>query len=250
MLGIDLPTDSNEDILEKTLKFISSPKGNFMVMSLNPEIFVEIKKNATFKKVATEAQVKIVDGVGVVLAARLLGIPVGPRFTGVDYMDTLMKRASAESLSVMLIGGSENVAEKLVDCYQRKYPALNIFGFQGIKNISSPTPSEEKKIFSIVSDRKPQIIFLAFGSPSQELWLDSHKKQLTGIVCAGVGGAFDFLSGSVPRAPKIMRKIGLEWAYRLIMQPWRWRRQLRLITFMNLIVRERLKKGVTKASSA
>jgi N-acetylglucosaminyldiphosphoundecaprenol N-acetyl-beta-D-mannosaminyltransferase len=242
LLGIGLPTASQEDTLEKTIKFIKNPHGNFFVMSLNPEIFVEMEKNYEFKEVVREAQLKLVDGTGVVLAARLQGIPVGDRFTGVDFMDRLICHSALESLSVMLIGGKEKVAETLVDCYQKEYPNLDIFGLQGIKHIQNPSRNEEDKIFSIVADRKPHIIFLAFGSPAQELWLMKHKNKLQGIVCAGVGGAFDFLAGKVPRAPGFVRKIGLEWMYRLIQEPWRWRRQLRLFTFIRLVAQDALQK--------
>jgi N-acetylglucosaminyldiphosphoundecaprenol N-acetyl-beta-D-mannosaminyltransferase len=238
LLGIELPTDSREDVLEKIVKYIRNPHGSFIILSLNPEIFVTMQKNPEFKKVAVEAQIKILDGVGVVLAARSRGISVGPRLTGVDMMDTLIQRASAESLSVMLIGGLGNVAEKVVDCYRAQYPALNIFGFQGIKNIQQPTEAELDKLFSIVADRKPHIIFFAFGSPMQELFVEKYKKHFTGIVCAGVGGAFDFLSGMKPRAPHLIRTIGLEWAYRLVSEPWRWRRQLRLISFIYYVIKD------------
>lgn len=242
LLGIELPTDTQQDVLEKTVKYIRNPHGNFIILSLNPEIFVAMQENPEFKKLATEAQVKILDGVGVVLAARSRGIPVGARFTGVDMMDSLIHRASTESLSVMLIGGLGNVAEKVVDCYRAQYPALNIFGYQGIKNIQKPTEAELQKLFSIVADRKPHIIFFAFGSPMQELFVEKYKKHFSGIVCAGVGGAFDFLSGMKPRAPHLVRTIGLEWAYRLVSEPWRWRRQLRLFTFVYYVIKEALQE--------
>ena len=102
---------------------------------------------------------------------------------------------------------------------------------QGFQDIHNPTEAETAHFYSIVADRKPHIIFFAFGSPLQELFIHAHKHRLTGIVCAGVGGAFDFLLGAKPRAPHIIRRIGLEWAYRLAHEPWRWRRQLRLISF-------------------
>lgn len=250
LLGIELPTASEKDILEKIIKYTRDPKENFVIMSLNPEILVETTKNPLFRKVVAEAQVKIVDGAGVVLAARMRLIPVGPRLTGVDMMDALIARASTESLSVMLIGGQRNVAEKVADCYHTKYPALNIVGFQGIENIHQPTDTEIKNIFAIVADRKPHIIFFAFGSPMQELFVDKHAKRLSGIVCAGVGGSFDFLAGIKPRAPRLIRRIGLEWAYRLVQEPWRWRRQLKLITFMRLVIMEGFYKMRERLTSA
>jgi len=89
------------------------------------------------------------------------------------------------------------------------------------------------------------LIFVAFGSPAQELWLYKHRGKFKGIVCMGVGQGFDVLSGQVKRAPLLLRKIGLEWLYRLITQPWRWRRQLRLVKFLWLVFKEKLSNRET-----
>lgn len=246
LLGVELPSETKEEVLENIIKYTKNPYGNCVIMSLNPEIFVLIHDNKHFKKAVQEAQIKIIDGVGVMLAARLLHIPVQGRITGVDLTDDLIHEAAQRRMTIMLIGGQANVAESLADCYKKRYPSLNILGFQGIENISAPKQSEEEKIFSIVADTKPQIIFFAFGSPMQELWVSKHKTRLKGIVCAGVGGTFDFLSGKVPRAPKFVRFAGLEWLYRLIKQPWRWRRQLRLLTFVKLVLLQMVGRRIAK----
>jgi len=240
LLGIEIPTEEKEDILEKILEGIPKGEKYHHVMSLNPEIFVQMHNSIEFKKVVAWSQTKIVDGFGVVLAAHLLGVPVGARLTGVDMMDEVIKRASAESLSVLLIGGKEKVAEKLADCYRSKYSSLTIRGIQGVSDIQNPNPQEEDEIFSIVADMKPHIIFTAFGSPYQELWMYKHRDRLKGSVCAGVGGSFDFLSGNTPRAPRIMRSLGLEWLYRLVREPWRWKRQIRLLIFVWMVLKQKL----------
>lgn len=240
LLRIELPTETKSEILEKTLKYLKKPQGNFAVMSLNPEIFVLMDSDSEFKKAISWGKQKIIDGSGVVAAAQILNIPHGDRFTGVDFMDEVLKLAAERSFRVVLFGGKGNVAEELADCYSKKYPNLSVQGFQGIKDISRPTKSEEKKIFSIVADTKPHYVFLAFGSPAQEKWLYSNRAQFEGMVCAGVGGAFNFLSGRSPRAPRIVRSLGMEWAYRLMTEPWRWKRQLRLLTFIRLVIQQRI----------
>lgn len=240
LLGITLPMDSREEILEKIIKDAKNHKRFTMVFSLNPEIFVAMENDSEFKKVAREAQIRINDGAGIVLAARINGMRVGDRYTGVDLMEDVLKEASKHSLRVMLIGGGPKLAEELAECYSKKYPRLSIFGIQGIKDISNPTENEERAIFSIVADRKPHIVFVAFGSPFQEKWLYRNQAHFQGMVVAGVGGAFDFLSGRVPRAPRFVRLLGLEWLFRLIIQPWRIKRQLRLLTFIRLVLRQRL----------
>ncbi len=146
----------------------------------------------------------------------------------------------------MLIGGKGNVAERLADCYRGDKPASFLQGFAGISDIASPNPQQERELLSIVADVKPHIIFFAFGSPYQEKWIHAHRAQLKGIVCAGVGGAFDFLAGDVRRAPRFIRFLGLEWLFRLVRQPWRWQRQLRLISYILYILRARLRVAYEK----
>jgi len=237
ILGITITPESKSGILENILLYISKPEGFYHVVSLNPEILVLTVENEQFKKVVETAQIKIVDGVGVVLAGRWLGVEVGERVTGVGLMEGLIERASFRRLRVLMIGGKQNLADGLSKCYSEKYPEAKFFGLEGIADIENPKKEEEDKIFSIVADYKPHLVFVAFGSPIQELWIDRHKKQLANCVVMGVGGAFDYLSGNIVRSPAFLQKIGLEWLVRLIRQPWRWRRQLRLIRFAWLVVK-------------
>ncbi|MCL4364620.1 WecB/TagA/CpsF family glycosyltransferase [Patescibacteria group bacterium] len=242
ILGVTIATQSKSDTLEKIIKYISQPKGFYHVVSLNPEILVIAQKNKEFKNVVETAQIKIVDGMGIVLAGRFLNTDVGERLTGVDLMAKLIEQAGKLRLRVLLIGGEPNLANELVECYKSKYPEASFIGLMGIKNIKTPQKSEEKTIFDIVRSHKPHMIFVSFGSPDQELWTERHKKEFSNSLVMGVGGAFDFLSGKTSRAPEFVRKIGMEWFYRLVNQPWRWRRQLRLLEFTYLVIREKWKK--------
>ena len=235
ILKISIPTDTKKSILYKIKKYINKPSKFFHIVSLNPENLVIAFENQEFKKVIETAQIKLIDGVGVILAAYLLRIEVGERVTGVELMEELIKLAQKLRLKVLLIGGKKNLAEKLANCYQRQFSEAKFLGIEGIKDIKNPLKGEEKKIFTIVSDFRPHIVFVAFGSPYQELWIDHHKDQFQRCLVMGVGGAFDFLAGEVPRAPVFVRKVGFEWLFRLIVQPWRWRRQLRLVRFGWLI---------------
>ncbi|OGK14593.1 hypothetical protein A3H80_04340 [Candidatus Roizmanbacteria bacterium RIFCSPLOWO2_02_FULL_37_19] len=242
LLEIELPNYSKRYILEESLKYIKKPKGFFHIISLNPEIFVITHERSDFKKVVKWGRIRIVDGKGVVITARMLGYTLGEHIAGVELMQAYLKLANVERLRVMLIGGKAKIAEKVVDCQKPFYPEADLFGIEGIKDIKDPKKTEEERIFSIITDRKPHFIFVAFGSPEQELWLYKHRKKFEASICMGVGGAFDFLSGNVPRAPKMMRIFGLEWLFRLIIQPWRWRRQLRLFKFVFLILQQRFQR--------
>jgi N-acetylglucosaminyldiphosphoundecaprenol N-acetyl-beta-D-mannosaminyltransferase len=235
ILGIKIFTQNKKDTLEKIKKYLKKTKKFCHIVSLNPENLVIANENDKFKKVIETAQIQIVDGVGVILAGRLLGVEVYERYPGVDLVKDLLTLSSKMRLRVLFIGGKPNLAEKLANCYQKKYPKSKFFGLEGISDIKNPKKEEEEKIFSIISHFKPHLVFVAFGSPNQELWIEYHKKKFKNCIVMGVGGAFDFLGGEVPRAPLFLRRLGLEWLFRLLIQPWRWRRQLRLLKFLWLI---------------
>ncbi len=232
-------TESKEKVLEKIKKYTIYPKDYLHIVSLNPEIIVIASEQKKFEKVVREAQIKLVDGIGVVWAARTLGIKIGERIAGVDVMKDLLTMANDLRLRVLLIGGRPNLALRLAQCYRELYPQANFKGIEGIENIAIPTQSEEKELFSIVSAYKPHFVFVSFGSPEQELWIDRHKDKFSKMVCIGVGGAFDYEAGRVERAPSFLRSIGLEWLFRLLVQPWRWRSQLRLLQFIWLVIKEK-----------
>jgi len=239
IVGITITSESKQTVLEKILKYVDKPSGFFHIVSLNPENLVIAKEIDSFKRAIETSQIKIIDGVGIVLTGRWLGVQIGERVTGVNLMEELIKVASDRRLRVLMIGGKPYLADSLAKCYQEKYPKAKFLGTIGIKNIKKPTKSEEEVISSIVVGYKPHFVFVAFGSPDQELWIGRHKKILSGRVVIGVGGAFDYLSNNIKRAPVVIQKIGMEWLYRLVIQPWRWKRQLKLIKFVWLVIRQK-----------
>lgn len=240
ILNIDISTDNKKIILDKILNGQLRRNRFFHIVSLNPEILYLTYKNKLFKEVVRKSQIKIIDGIGVVLAAKILNIKAGERYTGVDLVKDIVSSTLVERLRVVFIGGRDNLAEELADCYNKEYAQNTFFVVQGIKNIKKVKKSENDKIFSIITDIKPHFLFVAFGSPYQEIWLWKNRSKLKGIICMGVGGALDFLYGNVKRAPEFLRKIGLEWLYRLIKQPWRIIRQTRFIKFISLVMKQRL----------
>ncbi|QQG44251.1 MAG: WecB/TagA/CpsF family glycosyltransferase [Candidatus Roizmanbacteria bacterium] len=239
LLNISIIDEGVMIILEKIKKYISDPKGFFHIVSLNPENLVLCQEDSEFEKIVETAQIKLVDGMGIVLAGKMTGVKVGERVTGVRLMSELVRLAGESSLTVMLIGGKENLALELSQCYQRLYPDAKFVGLEGIKDIKNPEQDEEEQIFSIVTAVRPRFIFVAFGSPYQEKWLWRNRAYLQGAVCMGVGGAFDYLGGNAKRPFKIIQQLGLEWLFRLVNQPWRWRRQLRLIKFFELVLKQK-----------
>ncbi len=245
LLGVSIPIQSKSKVREQIKKCLTESSKFVHVVSLNPENIVVAGENEKFLKTLNEAEVRIIDGIGIVKAAQTLNIPVGERYSGVDLMEDLLNEPLISPLRVLFIGGKGNLAEELAVCYKanqaRSKSKVQFRGLQGIRDIMSPTLEEESNIHSIVVDYMPHIVFVAFGSPYQELWLDANKEYFKATVCMGVGGGFDFLSGRISRAPKIIRGLGLEWLYRLIRQPYRVRRQMRLIKFVYLVVNQKLR---------
>lgn len=239
ILNITFTPLSRQEILEDITQHLQKPSGFYHILSLNPENVVVATQNDEFFRVVQAASLKIVDGVGVQWALRTGGVTGMERVTGVDLMELIMGQAVTLRLRTMIIGASQDLAAELAKCQNKKAGAELFFGEQGFENISQPTEEEKTALFSRITELKPHIIFAAFGSPAQELWFWRNRARFDGILCMGVGGSVDFLTGHVSRAPQTMRKLGLEWLYRLIRQPWRITRQQRLLTFIGLILRHR-----------
>ncbi|KXK08754.1 MAG: putative N-acetylmannosaminyltransferase [Microgenomates bacterium OLB22] len=242
--SLDFPKEKKADILEQIIKFTHEPRVFRHVVSLNPEILVQAASDDDYRTVLKRADVRLVDGVGLKLASWLLDMGIGDRYTGVDLMSDLLIWAKHSGVKVMLIGGKSQVAERLANRQKSRESSATFFGTSGISDISNPDPIEEEQIFSIVADMVPHIVFIAYGSPAQEKWIWLHRAQFSKSVCIGVGGAFDFLSGEVSRAPKWARSAGLEWLYRLLRQPWRWQRQTRLIIFAAMVLKRLIRRLV------
>ncbi len=142
LLGLSVGEDEEKDVLEKIEKYTKNPKGFFHIVSVNPENVVLAQKLRSFNQVVNKAQIRINDGVGVVVASQILGIKVGPRLSGADLMEKLVFRASRRRLRVALIGGRGNLAEYLASCYNSAHSEAKFIGFQGIKDIKNPKTSE------------------------------------------------------------------------------------------------------------
>jgi len=147
--------------------------------------------------------------------------------------------AGAISSRVVLIGSQANLADKIAKCYSQSYPKATFIGINGYQNKQKPTHEEERHIEDIVRATRPHFVFVAFGSPFQEIWIDTHRTLFKGSICMGVGGAFNYLSGLSRKPPDVISRFGLEWIYRLFSEPWRMGRQLtRLPYFVVLVFKE------------
>jgi N-acetylglucosaminyldiphosphoundecaprenol N-acetyl-beta-D-mannosaminyltransferase len=193
------------------------------VVTVNPELIMAARKNGEFKDAIEQADIVTPDGISLVVIGKLTKRRLTERVTGVDLCDELAKQAAVHKWTIYLLGAKPGVAAKAATNLEKKYSGLTIAG------ASSADP--EDTIINDITSTKPNVLLVAYGSPTQELWIKQHQKALGDIVTVGVGGSFDFIAGSAKRAPRFIQKIGLEWLWRLILQPSRWKRMLALPKF-------------------
>ena len=209
------------------------------VVTVNPEFIMTAQRHHEFREVLNNAALSFADGIGVVWASRLLGCPIRERVPGVEMFEHLVAMAADRGLRVFLLGAATGIAEQASHVLQQRYSGLLVSGtFAG-----SPRPEDDTTICEMIERAKPHFLFVAYGAPNQDLWIARNQPRLNIPVAMGVGGTFDFIVGKATRAPRILRVTGLEWLYRLMREPWRWKRQLALPRFAVSVLLQRLRIG-------
>lgn len=230
ILGVGINNLSEKNILEYIVKSVKNSSRKYYIATPNPELLVIASRDSDYKKVLNQAKLALPDGIGVVLASKLLGNGIKARITGVDLVESLCKEVAEKPITVGFLGGGAGVAERTAECLRKKHPRLKV--------VFAESGNPDKETLKLIN-KHIDILFVAFGSPKQEFWINDYLEKLPVKVAIGVGGAFDFISGKVKRAPVWMRNIGLEWLFRLIIQPWRIKRQISLPIFLFLVLKEK-----------
>ncbi len=220
-----------------------APGRTAQVVTLNPEMLMRSREQPGFRALIRAADLVVADGVGILWAARLLGISLPERVTGVELTEGLARRAAERGYRLFLLGAAPGVAERAAARLERDFPGLRIAGaFSG-----TPRREGDEEAIARIRASGADIVLVAYGSPAQEYWIARLRERPGAAVAIGVGGTFDFLAGRVPRAPQWMRRAGLEWLYRLWREPWRWRRMLALPRFAVVVaaaaIRTNLQRG-------
>lgn len=226
ILGVDFDAVTLSEAVERGISFATDEKKQHVVVTPNPEIVLHAHAHPHFATLLNKASMSIPDGIGILWASayknRLL--PPGKlkeRVTGVDFMTHLIAALSERNTKIFLLGAAPGVAEKVAEIVRKKHPSVSIVGTES----SSPRDEDFAHLKAEINESGAQVLFVAFGAPKQEEWIFAHIKQLPSVrLAVGVGGAFDFIAGKRKRAPTIMRKIGLEWLWRLIQEPTRIKR--------------------------
>jgi len=229
ILGVRVGNFTYDTLLAEVERVMAEGRKT-MIVAINPEKVMKARTDAALRKLLNEAEMPIADGIGVVLASRLRGGAIRERVTGIETMLCLCRHAAAKGYPVFLLGAKPGVAEQAARILQERYPGLAVAGTQ------HGYFKDEREVVERINRSGARLLFVAMGSPRQEYWIRRHMDELAPRVFQGVGGSFDVICGNIPRAPVWMQRMGLEWLYRLLKEPTRWRRQLALPKFLWLVL--------------
>lgn len=234
LLGVPVDAISYSGWLDRIGAWIRAGDGARHVCTVNPEFIMIAQGDPIFFNILNRAEICVPDGIGLLWASRHLGAPLPERVTGSDGVPLIARHAARNGWKLYLLGAAEGVAERAARILREQHPQLLITGVYG----GSPDEAEEDEIVARINASGADILLVAYGAPQQDLWIARNLPRLEVSMAMGVGGALDFIAGVVPRAPHWMRDRGLEWLYRLLRQPWRLRRMLRLPRFVIAVLRQ------------
>lgn len=229
ILGINVIQLDYKTLVNKIDENINNREKTFIV-AINPEKILMARKNKKLLNILNNADYPIPDGIGIIYASRLNKGSIKTRVTGINTMEELCSFATKKKYRVFLYGGKEEIVKKAKEQLEKTYKGINIVGY------INGYETNNKEIINKINNCHPDIVFVALGSPKQEYWIYDNMEAIDAKVFQGVGGSFDVISGKTKRAPKKVQKLGLEWLFRLIKEPKRVFRQIKLIKFVFLVL--------------
>lgn len=242
VLGSDVDPLTMEQALDWCLETCRTGggggRGARILLTANASHLVAMQDDPALREAARAADLVTADGMSLVWAGRFLGGAVPERVTGIDLLSNLLRLAPRRGLRVFLLGAAPAVLERLVERCRAERPELDLAGWRD----GYFAPGEHEEVVRRIAESGADILFVGMPSPFKDVWCERHRDRFGVKLILGVGGAFDVLAGTVPRAPRWMQAAGLEWAWRLMLEPRRlWRRYLvGNSRFLWLVLRERL----------
>ena len=240
ILGVDIDNINIEEAGEKTKELVEkSNKTCKMIVAPNVEFIMTAQKDEEFFNILKKADFATPHSIGVMIGGKLQKKPFKQRIPGQAYFRKVLEVGEKEGWTFYLLGGKGDVPELAVQNIKKIYPNLNIVGYQeGFFETAS-----EDEVIKQINELQPNVLFVAMGAPIQEKWIAKHQKELKVDVAAGQGGTFDYEAGKIKRAPVIFQKLGIEWLWRLILQPSRIFRMVVLPIYLLKII---FTKDITK----
>ena len=226
LLGVRVDDVTFEELLARMEAYIADGRPH-QICTVNPEFIMLAQRDTEFRQILAHSDLNIPDGGFLLWAARRKGGRLRQRVTGSDGLPMFAERAAEKGYRIFFLGAADGVAEQAAQVLRARHPALQVVGTYA----GSPLPGDDERIAARVRVAKPDALFVAYGAPQQDKWIARNAARLGVPLLMGVGGTFDFIAGIVPRAPGWMRRWGIEWLFRLVRQPWRWRRQMAIWQF-------------------
>ena len=230
VLGVGFDNFTLDEAIDKA----SEIRGGYVVTP-NPEIVWLAQDNEELKLALAEASIVLPDGIGIAYGAKILGRPLKTRVPGIEFATALIARLASENKKLFLFGAKPGVADLAAEKLKEKYPGLIICG------TADGYFTDDAPIIAAISEAKPDLLLVCLGAPKQEIWMRKHAGKLPVGLMAGLGGVLDVYAGIAERAPEVWCKSGFEWLYRLIKQPSRFKRMLKLPLFMLKVTEDRIK---------
>lgn len=239
LMGCRIDNLTMEETLQRIEQFIALQQPHQHVV-VNVDKLVKAQRDPVLRQIINECDLINADGMPVVWASRMLGLPLKERVAGVDLFDALMARAAARGWRLFLLGAQESVVRKVRNVYEQRFPNLTIAGHRN----GYWTPAEEEQVAAQIRAAKADILFVAISSPKKEQFLKRHLAEMNVPFAMGVGGTFDVAAGLVKRAPGWMQRSGLEWFYRFLQEPRRMFRRYFVddMAFIGMFAREFMRR--------
>lgn len=211
-------------------KFIALFKNESIstIFTPNPEIVMKTQTDSELMDIINSGDLVVPDGIGLVYASKIHGLGLKERVPGIELMDKILNYCNKTKKSIFLLGAEPEIIERAAKNIGEQYKNIKTINYHH----GYFKEDEELEILDIINEKKPDILFVGLGSPKQEKWINEHKKILNATVAMGVGGSFDVWSGKLKRAPKLFIKLNIEWLYRFLRQPKRFKRLLSIPRFM------------------
>ncbi len=240
IFGVSIEIGDKKTVIDK-IKRAFSDSCTISVFTPNPQMLMLAEKNEKFKDILCGGDILLPDGVGVCIAAKLLGTPLPDRITGIDTAENLLEYASDGDIPVFLLGGKDGVAARAAKKIKARYPRLCICGTH--HGYFEKSGEDNDGVIKMINESGAKILFVCFGAPLQETWTAENKERLNSVkLYMGLGGALDVWSGDIKRAPSFMQKAGLEWLWRILKEPKRISFVFQIPRFLCKVVRQKYLK--------
>ena len=225
VLGVGFDNITMDQAVAEGVRLMDTAGAHYVVTP-NPEIVETCRQDGEAMEAVNGADLVLADGIGVIYGAKLLGTPLKGRVTGIGFAQGLMGEMAQNGKSLFLLGAKPGVAEKAADKLRTAYPGLQIAGTR------DGYFQEDGPVLEEIRASGADVVFVCLGAPKQEKWMRKNGAASGARLLVGLGGCLDVFSGEVQRAPEIFQRLGLEWFYRLVKNPSRFGRMMKLPLFL------------------